>query len=373
MQILESETEKLALNTRILLNKSEIIKYIHLGISIPILPQFHKYISDDLDIYDAKDIILEEKVEQKNFGKKTDEIAGITLVYHDDTDILYFGFFGVYDNDVEKIDFLINDLIKYAIERNYKYIRGPINIPTMIYGWGFMAKGSKKDLFIGSPINPPIYQEIFFKKGFKVLFQEDRYEMPALRMDPHKVEKLINLGINSWNYKENIFDTGDYEYEYINPGKEGMMKVKEEFLELNAKYMPPSAQITPKKSSGFDSLIDFIFKYGADWMIWIVRHKKTNQMVANGYVIPDIFSNNKKGELNSISFHAWVVHPEHRRNYLAMIMYGFTSLLGINRKTPHYINRGSWPVGAENIANGNAAKKMGGKKDRSHLILEIQL
>ena len=56
-----------------------------------------------------------------------------------------------------------------------------------------------------------------------------------------------------------------------------------------------------------------------------------------------------------------------------MIMYGFTSLLGINRKTPHYINRGSWPVGAENIANGNAAKKMGGKKDRSHLILEIQL
>ena len=85
--------------------------------------------------------------------------------------------------------------------------------------------------------------------------------MPALRMDPHKVEKLINLGINSGNYKENIFDTGDYEYEYINPGKEGMIKVKEEFLELNANFMPPSAQITPKKSSGFDSLVDFIFKY----------------------------------------------------------------------------------------------------------------
>ena len=51
-------------------------------------------------------------------------------------------------------------------------------------------------------------------------------------------------------------------------------------------------------------------------------------------------------------------------------MYGLTSIQAKDRKTPHYITRGSWPVGAENIANGNAAKKMGGKKDRSHLILE---
>ena len=138
-------------------------------------------------------------------------------------------------------------------------------------------------------------------------------------------------------------------------------------------YMPPSARITPKTEHNVKNLIDFIYTYGADWMMWIVRHKESKEMVANGYVIPDLFSKNKKDELDSVSFHAWIVHPDHRRNYLSMLMYGMTSLQAKNKKTPHYIKKGSWPVGAENIANSNAAKKMGGKKDRSHLILQLEL
>ena len=137
--------------------------------------------------------------------------------------------------------------------------------------------------------------------------------------------------------------------------------------------MPPSAQITPKTTHNVRNLIDFIFENGARWMMWVVRHKKTKEMIANGYVIPDVFHKNKKGELDSISFHAWVVHPDHRRMYLAMLMYGLTSIQGKDRKTPHYITRGSWPVGGENVANGKAAVKMGGKKDRSHLILQVDL
>jgi len=137
--------------------------------------------------------------------------------------------------------------------------------------------------------------------------------------------------------------------------------------------MPPSARITPKSEQNLNNLIDFIFTYGADWMMWFVRQKDTKKMVANGYVIPDIFSRNRKGELDSISFHAWIVHPDHRRNYISMLMYGMTSLQAKDKKTPHYIKKGSWPVGADNIPNSNAAKKMGGKKDRSHLILQIDL
>jgi len=368
MQKLELQKTNI-LKTKILTEPNEIILYLNKGISIPILPEFHKYILRDLEIYNAKAIILEKEINEENFRNKTDKIVGITIVYNDGSDTLFFGFFGIYDHNVESIEFLTDSLIQFGKENDYKEIRGPINIPTAIFGWGFMAEGSKKDLFIGSPINPPIYQDIFFKKGFRILFCEDRYEMPALKMDPHKDKKLINLGINMGDYKNKPFDTGDYEYEYINPGKEGMIKVKEEYIELYEKFMPPSAQITPKTSHNFTNLTNFIFEFGAEWMMWIVRHKSTGKMVANGYVIPDIFSKDKKGELNSISFHAWVVHPEHRRNYIAMIMYGFTSLKGKDRKTPHYITRGSWPVGAENIANGNAAKKMGGKKDRSHLIL----
>ena len=65
--------------------------------------------------------------------------------------------------------------------------------------------------------------------------------------------------------------------------------------------------------------------------------------------------------------------PEHRRKYLAMLMYGFTAIQAMEKKTPHYIIMGSWPVGTENIANKNASIKMGGVKDRSHIILELKL
>ncbi len=365
--------EKSKIYTRILTEPREILQHLHKGISIPLLPEFHKYILGDITSYGAEALVLEEDFDNAYFGNKSDKIVGITLLYNDGSDILFFGFFGVYDHDPDKIAILVDELINYAKEHGYNEIRGPINVPTMIFGWGFMVQGSKKDLFIGSPINPPIYQEIFFQKGFEVLFQEDRYDMAALKMDPHKDRKLIGMGINKGNYNTNPFDTGDYPYIYINPGKEGMMLCKEEYVALNRDFMPPSAQITPKAGHYFDNLVDFVHTHGADWMMWIVRHKETNRMVASGYVIPDPFTHNKKGEIDSISFHAWVVHPEHRRKYLAMLMYGMTSLKGKDRKTPHYITKGSWPVGAENIANGSAAKKMGGKKDRSHLILQFNL
>jgi hypothetical protein len=255
-----------------------------------------------------------------------------------------------------------------------------------------MVEGSRKNVFIGSPINPPIYQNSFLENGFEVLFQEDRYDMAAMRMDPHTLNYLIDKGINTGevyksfiekglkkclrkeeNLEKYIQDTGDYPYVYRNPGVEGMKEVKEEWIQLNRSFMPPSAQITPKADHYFNSLTEFVFELGAEWMMWIVRHKETGELIATGYVIPNVFSKNKKDELDSLSFHAWVVHPEHRRQYLAMIMYGFSSMKAINRKTPHYITWGSWPVGAENEANGAAARKMGGKKDRSHLILEISL
>jgi hypothetical protein len=350
-----------------------ILGYLHLGTSLPVIPEYHKYILGDLEEYNAKAIFLEEAIDKDYFGRKTDRTVGMTLVYGDGSDTLYFGFFNVLDHSSEKIQVLLQAMVEYAQKEGFTEIRGPINVPTMIFGWGFMVEGSKKDLFIGSPINPPIYQETFLTYGFEVLFQEDRYDMPALKMDPHKNKKLIEMGINEGDYKADPFDTGEYPYQFYNLSKEEMMECKEEYVELYDEFMPPSAQITPKSSHNFDNLVNFIYEFGSEWMMWIVREKATEKMVANGYVIPDPYHRNRKGELNSISFHAWVVRPEHRRNYLAMIMYGFTSLRGKDRKTPHYITRGSWPVGAENIPNGKAAIKMGGKKDRSHLILQYSL
>lgn len=147
--------------------------------------------------------------------------------------------------------------------------------------------------------------------------------------------------------------------------------MKDEYLRLHREYMPPSAQITPKSSKNFDNLVDFIFTHGTEEMMWVVYFKPTDEMVACGYVIPNCFSKDKKGRWDSVSFHDWVVHPDHRRAGLAMLMYGHTAS---NLMKPKGSGTwGSWPVGSENIANAKAAQKFKGVKDRTHLILELRI
>ena len=48
----------------------------------------------------------------------------------------------------------------------YKKIKGPVNIPAIIFGYGFMEEGSLDNLFIAKPVNPPVYQNCFLEKGF---------------------------------------------------------------------------------------------------------------------------------------------------------------------------------------------------------------
>jgi hypothetical protein len=123
--------QKTVLSTTIIEDPIKIIAELGKGISIPILPEFHKYIIKELKAYDAKAILLEEKLEQPNFGKQTDQIVGITVVYGDGTDTLFFGFFGVYDHSPEKISFLSDALKQYGKDNNYKRIRGR----AYIYFW----------------------------------------------------------------------------------------------------------------------------------------------------------------------------------------------------------------------------------------------
>ena len=159
--MLELQQKQVPLKTKVIAKPKKIINYLHLGISLPILPAFEKYILRDLKAYHAKAIVLEKDLDDDTFRLKTDKSVGNVLVYEDGSDTLFFGFFGVYDHGQRKIELLCDALIAYGKSKGFARIRGPINVPTMIFGWGFMAEGSTKDLFIGSPINPPIYQKKF--------------------------------------------------------------------------------------------------------------------------------------------------------------------------------------------------------------------
>ena len=137
--------KQVSLSVEIIENPNEILKYLQLGISIPVREDFYEFILHDLNVYRARSLIL----------KEDSKIVGHTLAYDDGGEVLFFGFFGAINHMEKRIEFLLKKLIKFAQNHQYKIIRGPVNPPTFIFGWGFMTEDSLKDLSISKPVNPP--------------------------------------------------------------------------------------------------------------------------------------------------------------------------------------------------------------------------
>lgn len=332
------------LTTQILSNPNEIIKYLQLGISIPIWPEFYEYIIHDIQYFDAKLILIKEN------GNAT----GNVLVYADDKEILYFGYFGVLNHNKRWITFLLSELMKYAENNNFKFIRGPINIPTVIFGWGFMEEGSLESLFAGKPVNPPIYYELFREKGFYIKFEEKSWEGNYLRINPYKLKK---------------FDYTDYQY-YNPKDINDWMNLKNEFIRIHNEFMPDYGKITPSVENLLDNYANYVFKYGYNFMIFFIKYKPNNKIVGCGSCLPNPFRKDKNGNYDSLIAYSWVVDPEHRGKGLTSLLYGATSLKAWKKKFRYT----SGPSGGnENIRFAKFADIVNLQVKRTHFVLEFKL
>ena len=136
------------LTHKIINNPLEIIKYLQIGISIPVWSEFYEFILHDLNFFNARSLIIYEN------GNP----AGHVLLYDSGREKLYFGYFGVINHKKKKIEFLIKKMLDFTRVNHYNSIRGPINIPTIIFGWGFhellamrkMCSNYDPDLCVGS-------------------------------------------------------------------------------------------------------------------------------------------------------------------------------------------------------------------------------
>ena len=331
------------LTHNILNNPKEILKYLQIGINIPIWSEFDKYILNDLEYYQAKSFLLYED----------GNLIGNSLIFDDGHETLYFGYFGVINNETDKILFLIDLIIDYARDNNFKFILGPINIPVIIYGWGFMKAGSLNNLYACKPVNPPIYQKLFLKKGFSIKHEDITWEGSPLPR------------INPWKMKQ--YDFSDYEYFNPNDFNE-FLKLKPDFLRLHTENLPPSSRITPDVAGVVDNYIRYIFEYGHNCMLFFVRYIPTEEIIACGSYLPNPFRKDTKGNYDSCVIYTWVVDPKHRRKGITMLMYGATSLQLFKKKVIY----GSGPIPSDNIANTEVANVIGGAKGRTHLVLEFK-
>ena len=287
---MEMEVSKVPIVRKIQLVKEfeEILKLLPVGMSIPLWPEFTKYILFDLRHFNARSLVLIED------GSS----VGHVLVFYADKKILYFGFFGVSNDRKERIEFLIESLIEYARNNGFETLKGPVNVPTIIYGWGFMEQGSSSTQIVHKPVNSPIYPETFRQKGFKQALQEQSFEGTFDNSSFDYTE-----GFNYDGYELVVFDTW-----------EELANVKKEFLKLNVKNLAPTSVVTPGSAVVFDNYLEFIKQYGDPSTIVFTRHKTTNKFIGCLVATPNPF------DKSSCLFFTIAVNKRHRKKGLGWWM-----------------------------------------------------
>lgn len=287
--------EKSKLSIELKDNPQDILRYLEFGISIPVLKEFHKYILSDLNNFHTISIVL----------KEDEKVIGHTLIYDDEKNILYFGFFGIKDHNENYIRVLLNFVIKYAKEHHFKYIRGPINIPTFIYGWGFMEKGSLKSSFIAKPVNPPVYQEIFLQKGFYVKSKQETWECSIPLLSDEAIEKYDFKGYE-------IYQPKDWNE---------ILSYKTNILSLSAQSLSSESQVTPNPQDFFENIFRFVKNYGDLYMLTLLRFKPTGKFVGCLISLPNPLRKNNEGKFDSFIVYSITINKEHRHKGLSMLLF----------------------------------------------------
>ena len=282
------------LSVELVENQTDILKYLQLGTTIPVREDFFDFIFHDLRVYRAKSLIL----------KEDNEVVAHTLVYDDGGDVLFFGFFGAIDHKEKNIECLLRKLIEYARNHQYKKIRGPVNPPTFIFGYGFMTEDSLDDLCVSKPVNPPIYQDTFVQLGFYIKSKQGTWEGEFVKVPEEEMKK---------------YDFEGYEIHSLNDWDD-LPKIKLPLLILSSRNLATESRVTPSPEKLVENFLSFLRIYGGIYMVKLLKHKQSRQFVGCFISLPNPFKKNKKGKYNSLVAYSITIDKEHRGKGLSMYL-----------------------------------------------------
>jgi GNAT superfamily N-acetyltransferase len=306
---------------------------LHFGTQIPVKKEFHEFILSDFKVFQPISLLL----------KENGSIKGHCLLFQVDK-ILYFGFFNIKDHDPIKIDYLIKKLISYAEKHHCQTIIGPINIPTIIYGWGFMEEGSVSSLFRAKPINPAIYVDKFKEYEFTIKTQQFSWEGPLPTIDQE-----ILKGYDFHDFE--IIDLASWEE---------FKDYTEAVIALNFRNFPPESLLTPKVEQVAQNYVNFFMKFGDLYMVSLLKEKNKDKII--GYIssLPNPF------RADSFSLYTMALDEEYRNEGLGW--YLVKSVLDKGRV--HGMKYMSSPIERSNRITQVMSKRGGLKLLRTHSIFK---
>ncbi|MHA1820901.1 MAG: GNAT family N-acetyltransferase [Promethearchaeota archaeon] len=366
-------SEKLTKKGKYIINKFdepnimyEILKALY---GARIHSEFKEYIIKEIEIMNAMTITLSEGDISKT--QNYDKILGHMWVYIAENR-LYFSFYKIPTlDDTSKIvnektedgkeinkinneifsneeinqlmDLMVDTLKEYANENKCKEIRGPINHPPIIFGTGFTEEGSELSLFAGATNTSPEYIKLFEERGFS---NWHRIFLLRVMFRPIKFQPEFEI---------KVMDNEP-------PGK-----WLNDMLELQIKYFPESAQLTPKRDQASDYYFKFLKQFGRNNMINCVFDGE--KMIATGWTVPNVYDVDEEGECRSVILMGGAVHPDYRGRGVFKDLFRFV----INNLYENGFKYGEYIVGDDNKASIHAAELFGGKIVRKQVIMHLKI
>ncbi|MCP4762739.1 MAG: hypothetical protein GY870_13250 [archaeon] len=313
----------------------KVFESLHHGINLPVFEALRKHVINEISHLKANSIIM-----RNDWG----EILGHTIVY-DYEGVLYFGFFAIKNDIRSNCYFLIEELKNLASQRNCHIIRGPMNIPTTIYGWGFSEKDNDPTPFAMAPYNNPVYIDYFKEAGFYVWHRLLRLKIKLMKMPFRKKHDIWEPDFND---------------------RDSWLPI---FTDLQKRLYPPSSCLTPNRNDDtMNYMVDLIQDFGNEFLINFANNDE-GKTIGLGYALPNVFDIDENSQCCSLVFYGGVIEKEYRKKGIITNM-----MMGFQRKSwANGITNGEWPIGDDNKGALKAGQSIGGKVTRSFSIMEIEI
>lgn len=326
------------LKIEIIEEPEQIYKNLHYGINLPVTEDLKIYILNEIRALNIKSLLL-----------KNDQgsVIGHTILYQFDG-IQYFGFFNVNNGIQIHIELLISEIIQEAKRNECNSIRGPMNPPPEIYGWGFSEKGCDSSIFATAPFNKDDIKFIdaFQNKGFEFWHRIVHYTLPYAKFSRKSAWKISNA---DFSHPENWL---------------------KECFELQMREFPESAQITPNREAVAEDYMKFIAQFGKEDHVQYIRDPENGgKMVGLMYVTPNCFDLDENGKTKAVLVNGAAIDKEYQNNHMVMELLGSIS----EAVAKEGINSGETIIEENNIRSRKGAEKAGGRLNRSHVVLELKL
>jgi len=204
--------------------------------------------------------------------------AFVNKKYKNKGDEFPVGGIGFFDciNDQQAADLLFNTARTWLESRGMKAMDGPINFGERDRWWGLLVEGFSEPLY-GMSYNPPYYQQLFEKHGFRTFYNQLCWSIPVAGKDTQLAEKFYEAN-NQFSLQP------EFKATWLN--KDEMEKCVKDFCTVYnlawAKHEGNKEMTIEQASKLFKALKPVIDPY----LVWFAYHQ--NDPIAMWISIPDI-------------------------------------------------------------------------------------